>query len=295
MRVVTYNIQWGMGRDKKVDLARIASTVSGADIICLQEVERFWRKMDHADQVARLSELLPDHFHAFAPSVDINDPTSADKGARRQYGLMTLSRWPILSIRVFPLPKYPVVGHLNDSSCLQELIVGTPGGAIRVYNTHLNYLSERQRHLQIGEIMKIVADAPLQGGPVVGIGVPAEEYYADWMAVGHEDLTGVPVAAMLMGDFNMRPNSRNYDLLTGETDPFYGRLHEVNMFSDVLTIAGQAERDGITHGDTDAAGYQRIDHIFVNGPLVGRVTRAWIDEAADGSDHQPVFVELADA
>ena len=58
MLIATYNIQWGMGQDGIVDLARIARTVGSADIICLQEVERDWRKMPEADQVrARALEL----------------------------------------------------------------------------------------------------------------------------------------------------------------------------------------------------------------------------------------------
>src|SRR4029453_11376379 len=41
VKLVTYNIQFGLGRDNRYDLARIASEVSGADVIALQEVERF--------------------------------------------------------------------------------------------------------------------------------------------------------------------------------------------------------------------------------------------------------------
>ena len=292
MQVVTYNIQWGMGRDGKVDLARIADTVRSADIICLQEVERNWRVMDHGDQVARLAELLPDHHYDYAPSVDIADPSSPDKGARRQYGLLALSRWPILSMRIFPLPKYPIVGHLVDQSCLQELIVVAGGYPTRIYNTHLSFLSERQRQIQITQIMQIVADAPMQGGPVSGLGVPDADYHEDWMAVGREDLADMPRPAMIFGDFNMRPNSPNYDLLVGAKDPYYGRLHENAMFSDVLTLTGHAEDFGVTQPDDTRSGYMRIDHILVTGEFVGRVTRAWIDADADGSDHQPVFAEL---
>jgi endonuclease/exonuclease/phosphatase family metal-dependent hydrolase len=37
----------------------------------------------------------------------------------------------------------------------------------------------------------------------------------------------------------------------------------------------------------------RIDHCFVSMDLIPRVKRAWIDGAPDGSDHQPVWMELA--
>lgn len=293
MKVVTYNIQWGKGRDGKVDLGRIADTVRPADIICLQEVERHWRSMEHADQVARLAELLPEHFHSYAPSVDLNDPFKPDRGARRQTGLLTLSRMPILSTRAFPLLKYPVHGHLVEQAGLQELILVGEGQPLRVYNTHLCYVSQRQRQLQIAQILRIVADAPLQGGPVAGLGVPAGEYEKDWMAVAAAEVPQMPTAAMILGDFNMRPNSPDYDLLVGVKDLYYGRLHEAGLFADVLTVTGQPEDAGSTHPEEDGSGFGRIDHILVSAELVPHVKRAWIDRDADGSDHQPVFAELS--
>jgi endonuclease/exonuclease/phosphatase family metal-dependent hydrolase len=293
MQIVTYNIQWGKGQDEVVDLSRIARTVAKADVICLQEVECNWREMADSDQVARLAALLPDHYAIFSPTVDLHDHRENATKGRRQYGLMLLSRWPILSTRTFPLPKYPVHASLNDSSGLQEAVIAPDGKGIRIYNTHLNYLSQRQRRLQIDEIMKIIADAPLQGGAIVGPGVPEEEYRQDWIAIGPEDVPAMPIPAVLTGDFNMRPNSPNYDQIVGERDPFYGRLPDLARFSDVLTLVGQPEHEGSTHPEADPEGFQRIDHVFVSGDLVGSVTRAWIDAKADGSDHQPVFAELS--
>lgn len=295
MRAVTWNIQWGKGRDEGVDLDRIARSVRDADVICLQEVERNWREMDHADQVARLSAVLPDHYATFAPSVDIHDSRATGPGARlarRQYGLLTLSRWPILSVRTFPLPKYPVQGQINDQSCLAEAVIAPKGRGLRIYNTHLNYLSQRQRRLQVTEVLRQIADAPRQGGPIEGPGVPETEYRQDWIAVGPEDLTPMPAPALLMGDFNMRPNAPEYGLIAGDTDPFYGRLTERTLFADALTLAGLPESAGRTHDDTDAAGFQRIDHLFLSGDLAPALRRAWIDDDADGSDHQPVWAEI---
>ena len=295
MRAVTWNIQWGKGQDEVVDLDRIARSVCDADVICLQEVERNWREMDHADQVARLSALLPDHYVTFAPSVDIHDSRATGPGARlarRQYGLLTLSRWPILSVRTFPLPKYPVQGQINDQSCLAEAVTAPQGRGLRVYNTHLNYLSQRQRRLQVAEVLRQIAEAPRQGGPIEGPGVPETEYRQDWIAVGPEDLTAMPEPALLMGDFNMRPNAPEYALITGDIDPFYGRLTEGTLFADALTLAGLPESAGRTHDDSDVAGFQRIDHLFLSGDLAPALRRAWIDEAADGSDHQPVWAEI---
>lgn len=297
MLIATYNIQWGKGRDGRVDLARIADTIGMADVVGLQEVERNWRPMEHADQVARLSELLPDRYVYFGPSVDVDASERRGDGTivnrRRQYGLLVLSRWPILSVRSFPLPKYPVHGWLNDSSILLETVIGHPAAPFRLYNTHLNYLSERQRLLQVRQIVDIVADAPRQGGPVEGPGVPAVEYGADWMMLQKHEAPPMPVPAILLGDFNMKPDSSEYAVLTGPAGPDYGRLPEYGLFADALTRAGIAESAGITYPANDVEHAKRIDHIFLTSDIAGRVARGWIDEAADASDHQPVYAEIA--
>ena len=62
MKFVTYNIQYGLGRDGRYDLDRTARVVEGADVIALQEVERFWQRSGNVDEVAGLVERLPD-FH----------------------------------------------------------------------------------------------------------------------------------------------------------------------------------------------------------------------------------------
>lgn len=56
---VSYNIQYGTGREGVVDLARIARAVQGADVIALQEIERFSQRTELQDQPALLAELLP--------------------------------------------------------------------------------------------------------------------------------------------------------------------------------------------------------------------------------------------
>ncbi len=58
MKIVTYNIQFGSGKDGRIDLGRIAQTVDGADVIALQEVDRNWRRSGMTDQVAELTALL---------------------------------------------------------------------------------------------------------------------------------------------------------------------------------------------------------------------------------------------
>ena len=290
MRVVSYNIQWGKGRDGQVDLDRVARTVAEADVIGLQEVERHWREMPHADEVARLAALLPGHHPAYCTAVDFHNP--ADPALRRQYGLMVLSRWPVLSVRSFPLPRATVIGQVSDPSILMECVIGHPELPFRLYLTHLNWVSARARARQAEAIVQIVAGALAEGPPITGPGAPDSDFGADWMMIARDALPPMPAPAILMGDFNMTPGERGYEVLCGPVSPWYGRLAEEGLFADALTRAGLPETEGVTFpGDGTGPG-ERIDHILTTPDMALRVREGWIDDAADASDHQPVWASF---
>jgi endonuclease/exonuclease/phosphatase family metal-dependent hydrolase len=291
MRVVTYNIQWGKGRDGVVDLDRIARTVAGADVIALQEVERHWRDMDHADQVARLSALMPQHHPAFSTAVDFHNPQQPFN--RRQYGLMVLSRWPVLSVRSWPLPLATVRGQVSDPSILMECVIGHPDRPFRLYVTHLNWISPRVRLQQVESVLRIIEAAFAEGPLIHGPGAPDSDFGADWMMVEREDLPPMPAPAILTGDFNMTPASPEYTALCGPMTPWAGRLIERGLFADSLTLAGMAETAGVTFPGVGGNPDERIDHILVSPDLAPHVRKAWIDSKADGSDHQPVWTEIS--
>lgn len=50
MKLVSYNIGYGVGPDGTVDLDGVARAIDGADVIALQEVERFWPRSGMMDQ-----------------------------------------------------------------------------------------------------------------------------------------------------------------------------------------------------------------------------------------------------
>ena len=63
MKLVTWNIQWGLGCDGNVDLARIVSTAKAlcdADVFCFQEISRGFTEYDFGeDQPARWRSCSP--------------------------------------------------------------------------------------------------------------------------------------------------------------------------------------------------------------------------------------------
>jgi exonuclease III len=58
---------------------------------------------------------------------------------------------------------------------------------------------------------------------------------------------------------------------------------------DAWVLAGHAENSGSTHPNANT----RIDHCFVSASLADHVKEVWVDEAATGSDHWPVWVTFA--
>ena len=76
MKFVSYNVQYGIGLDDRLDLPRIASSIHGADIIALQEVTRNFHRNGNIDMVDELRTLqfrtlLDDSWpHGVAAAVD---------------------------------------------------------------------------------------------------------------------------------------------------------------------------------------------------------------------------------
>ncbi len=109
MKFVTYNIQYGLGKDDRYDLARIAREVETADVIALQEVERHWQRSGCVDAPAVLGSHLPEHHWVYGANLDMDasyrEPAGRLVNRRRQFGTMIRSRSPIVSSRNHLLPK----------------------------------------------------------------------------------------------------------------------------------------------------------------------------------------------
>ena len=288
MRIVTYNIQSGRGRDGRVDLDRIADEVSGADVIALQEVGRFWTRSGGADQPRRIARRFPDHYWAYGPGVDLHlaasGPGEASGGRRRQFGNMLLSRAPLLAVRHHLLPKY---GSLGPPMSLQrsalEGVIAVRGGHVRVYSLHLTHLSAQTRLPQVEALLGVHANAVREGPPVSGSGL-REEWTLDGMPAP------MPRDAILLGDFNMEPDSEEYERIVGPMSPFGGRITNPEGFVDAWVEAGNAVDAGAT---AEVRGRPaRLDYCFASAGLKDRIRAARMDADAVGSDHQPVWTEI---
>ena len=168
MKFVSYNIQYGTGKDNVVDLVRIANEIGDADVIALQEVERFNSTTGMTDQVDELAQLFPDQYWTYGPGVDLDASYHNEAGVlinrRRQFGNMLLSKTPILSSRNHMLPKFGLVDQLALQRTIVEGVIDCDIGLIRVYSVHLGHASALEREHQIAVLLNILRDAPEQGG-----------------------------------------------------------------------------------------------------------------------------------
>ncbi|MBA3777657.1 MAG: endonuclease/exonuclease/phosphatase family protein [Betaproteobacteria bacterium] len=285
MKVVTYNIQYGLGKDNRYDLARIANEVKDADIIALQEVDRHWQRSGCIDSPAVLASHLPEHHWVYGANLDMDasyrDPAGGLVNRRRQFGTMILSRPPIVSSRNHLLPKYgTLTQHSIQQGALEAVIVTERAGPVRIYSVHLSHLSPVARMPQIEALLDIYARAPAEGGAWCG-GHP--DPAAGWT---QGEMPPMPADALLMGDFNFEWSAPEYDRLVGAPTAQFGRLNRLTGFVDAWAAAGHREDAGATNG----AG--RIDFCFVSSALASRVRSCRIDTDTVGSDHQPVWVDM---
>ena len=288
VRLVSYNIQFGRGKDNRYDIARIAGEVDGADVIALQEVERFFKRSGMVDQVAELARLLPAYHWIYGPGLDLDASGSGPDGRpvhrRRQFGNMLLSRSPILSSRNFMLPKFGTLKQFSLQRSALEGVINTKHGPVRIYSVHLTHLSDQTRAPQVAALLDIHRRAPIERGAWSGqLGEERTE---------GQDAPRMPREAILMGDFNMFADSPLYDQIVGPTTPARGRMNNPEGFVDAWVAAGHDEGEGATCFSGTLSRGHRIDFCFVSASLAGHIRRAWIDEKAQGSDHQPIWTEI---
>jgi endonuclease/exonuclease/phosphatase family metal-dependent hydrolase len=165
VRVMTYNIFGGKDLQRQPSLERVAAFIDSldVDIIFLQEVDRHTRRSGGVDQAATLGGLTGRHV-VFGRSMDF------DGG---EYGNAILSRWPVRTWRVVPLPApdSPEPGApATEPRSLLYVIVEAPGGALHLLNTHLDHRAESlARHAQALELMGwIAASLPPQASVIFG-------------------------------------------------------------------------------------------------------------------------------
>jgi len=247
--------------------------------------------------------LLPDRYWVFGPETDLDISEARDDGTvdnrRRQYGNMLMSRWPIQSSRNHLMPYMGTTTHYNAQACALEGVIEIGGRAVRAYSLHLSHLSEKERLIQVDWLLDLNRRVWLEGGvwssDMNWHRKPAEGDH-EWRLTPPP---AMPFDAIYMGDFNFHggaPQDPEYGRLVGPLDPDYGRIGYRDTLVDAWVAAGNKETDGITYPANDqyestSVGW-RLDYVFVTPTLRDNIKAAWIDNDAEGSDHQPMWAQF---
>ena len=286
MRFLTWNVQWGLGMDGRIDLERIVRTaraMADFDVFCVQEVADNFPGLeggDDRDQFAHLGTLLPGYARIQGYGVDV----AGEGGRRRRFGNAIFSRYPVLSARRHALPWPADPAKKTMPRVAVEATLRSPMGPVRVTTTHLEYYSDIQRRAQVRRLRNLHDEACQRA-------MAAARYENDESNVTF-DPTPQATAALLAGDFNFPPANNAFQELQSP-----------------LALGGPALRDAWTqlhpgephpptfcvHDSRYAKTPYCCDFVFVSEDLVGRLRRIAVDAATQASDHQPVLLELDDA
>ncbi|TDF96186.1 endonuclease/exonuclease/phosphatase family protein [Paenibacillus piri] len=144
LRFMTYNIRHAEGLDGHVRLSEIRRQLErgGADVIALQEVDRYRWRSGLQDQVSALAKSLR-MYYAYSPAV---------RHGLSQYGIALLSRYPLDRVRTYLLPGGN--GTEPRTVLTAQLKLG-PERPMTLLTTHLG-VTRRERELQMPALLAIL-------------------------------------------------------------------------------------------------------------------------------------------
>lgn len=152
---LSFNIHGGLG-DGGLNLDTIAAEIAAwdADVVFLQEVDRFRGRSRGTDQPSILAQRL-DMYVAFGSNVR-HPPTGPGRPVG-QYGTAILSRWPITEQRNIALPNRPGL----EQRGLLFAAIDVEGTRIHAYGTHLQHTRGSIRLQQMRAVTRVVAADPV--------------------------------------------------------------------------------------------------------------------------------------
>jgi endonuclease/exonuclease/phosphatase family metal-dependent hydrolase len=153
LTVMTYNIHHGEGMDKRIDLERIAAVIraENPDFVALQEVDKGTTRVSGVDQLAELARLT--NMHA------VYGAAMPYQGG--EYGDAVLSRWPVKSSRVVPLPHTPGPQHEPRTAVSATTDLPAGAGPVELISTHWDHTREpSDRLIQAEKVNEAWKDAP---------------------------------------------------------------------------------------------------------------------------------------
>lgn len=277
MILITWNIQWGLGGDGILDIARIirhAREMGDFDVLSLQEVADNFAELNggpDGNQFAALAALLPGFTAIEAPALELRDAA----GRPKRFGNMILTRLPVIQAFRHILP-WDAAATRNMPRGMAEVHVRAASGALRIMTTHLEYSHADLREAQAGAILKIHRAASDRHA------LPREESDTTYVRMPETR------TAILCGDFNFKPDDPLMQKITAPAGD--GAERFVDAWAAKRGAAPHPPSACLPEGSF--APPFCCDYIFVTEDLAPEIRRIAYDTVTRASDHQPVLIEI---
>ncbi|WP_036169961.1 endonuclease/exonuclease/phosphatase family protein [Massilia sp. 9096] len=280
MRVVSWNIHWGCGKDGRIRIHAIIDVLRrlNPDVICLQEVAANHPELEGSAAASQFKQLGGAfggyHMIEIAPSEIYRN------NMPRQFGNILLSKYRITQAQRHVLPWPPDPEHLAGMPRgMIETVLDAPGGKLRVLTTHLEYYSPLQRMAQVQRIRELHAEACARAA----IYQPEPELEPPFQ------LGFRPGTAIYCGDFNFAPGDDDYRALLAP--PASGELALLDAWQVRHGDMARAPTAGL-HGYPWPDRPDCYDYFFVTEDLAPRVKELKVQSETSASDHQPIILDL---
>jgi endonuclease/exonuclease/phosphatase family metal-dependent hydrolase len=280
MRVVSWNIRWGCGKDGRIRIHAIIDVLRklNPDVICLQEVAANHPELEGGVSANQFRQLAA----AFGGYHPVSEPTSEiyQSNLPRQFGNLLLSKYHITQVHRYLLPWPPDPQNPPGMPRgLIETVLDAPGGKLRVLTTHLEYYSPVQRLAQVRHIKYLHWEACAR----------ARIFHPEPTLIAPFQLGFRPGSAIYCGDFNLEPGSPHYQELLAEDA---GALPLVDAWSARHPNTARAPTAGL-HGFDWPDRPACYDYFFVTDDLAPRLREVGVVSETAASDHQPIVLEMA--
>jgi endonuclease/exonuclease/phosphatase family metal-dependent hydrolase len=281
MRVVSWNIHWGCGRDGRIRIHAIIDVLRklNPDVICLQEVASNHPELEGSASSNQFRQLAG----AFGGYNAVLEPTSEiyQSNLPRHFGNLVLSKYRITQVHRHRLPWPPDPDNpAGMPRGMIETVLDAPGGKVRVLTTHLEYYSPVQRLAQIRHIKYLHWEACER----------ARIFQPDPSLDAPFQLGFRPGSAIYCGDFNFTPTSPDYqELITPQEGVELGLVDAWSATHPNIARAPTAGLHGFSWPDKPEC----YDYFFITKDLEPRLKSVEVQSETAASDHQPIVLDLA--
>ena len=280
MRVVSWNIHWGCGKDGRIRIHAIIDVLRklNPDVICLQEVAANHPELEGSATANQFKQLAGAFggYHAIehAPSEIYRN------NVPRLFGNLILSKYRITQAQrhMLPWPADPGRPPGMPRGAI-EVVLDAPGAKLRLVTTHLEYYSPLQRMAQVQRLRALHAEACAR----------ARIFQEHPQMDAPYQLGLRPASGIYCGDFNMAPGADDYQALLAPGDA--GAPGLVDAWAATHPGQGRAPTTGL-HGFPWPGKPDCYDYFFVTEDLAPRVAAVEVQSETAASDHQPVVLEL---